>query len=148
MFIRLHFVLLVLTLPCAAADFPGIQPFINEMVVKHEFERETLVQIFQRAQHVPAVINAISLPATVKPWTEYRANFINEKRISAGLKFWQLHEQTLQRAEWEFGVPPEIIVAIIGVETMYGRNSGKFSVLNALTTLAFDYPPREAFFRS
>ena len=147
MFMRLYF-LLLFTFPCAAAELPSIQPFIDEMVSKHEFERDHLVKIFERAQHVPAVINAISLPSTIKPWTEYRANFINDKRITAGLKFWQLHEETLERAEWEFGVPQEIIVAIIGVETMYGRNSGKFSVLNALTTLAFDYPPREAFFRS
>lgn len=147
MFMRLHF-LLLLSFPCAAADLPGILPFIDEMAAKHEFRKDELVQVFERAQHVPAVIQAISLPATVKPWTEYRANFLNEKRISAGLKFWQQHQQTLQRAEWEFGVPQEIIVAIIGVETLYGRNSGKFSALNALTTLAFDYPPREAFFRS
>ena len=147
MFMRLYF-LLLFTFPCAAAELPGIPLFIDEMVSKHEFEREKLVKIFERAQHVPAVINAISLPSTIKPWTEYRANFINDKRITAGLKFWQLHEETLKRAEWEYGVPQEIIVAIIGVETMYGRNSGRFSALNALTTLAFDYPPREVFFRS
>ena len=145
---RVYFLLLLLPFSCAAAELPGILPFVDEMVAKHEFRKDELVQVFERAQHVPAVIDAISLPATIKPWTEYRANFINENRITAGLKFWQLHQQTLQRAEWEFGVPQEIIVAVIGVETLYGRHLGRFSALNALTTLAFDYPPREAFFRS
>lgn len=147
MIMRLAFILL-LAQPCAAADLPGIPPFIDEMVSKHQFKRDELEQIFQRTQRVQAVIDAISLPATIKPWPEYRANFINKKRIQEGLIFWMRHEEVLKRAEWEYGVPQEIIVAVIGVETMYGRNSGRFSALEALTTLAFDYPPRANFFRS
>lgn len=131
-----------------AADLPGIPQFIDEMVEKHHFKRDELVQIFQRVHHRQAVINAISAPATLKPWPEYRAAFINDKRISGGLQFWQLHAEALQRAEYQYGVPQEIIVALIGIETSYGRNSGKFSVLDALTTLAFDYPRRAEFFRS
>ncbi len=148
MIMRLTFILLLPALPCAAAELPGIPAFIDEMVSKHEFKRDELEQVFQRTQHVQAVIDAISLPATIKPWVEYRANFINNKRIDGGLKFWLRYEEALKRAEWEYGVPQEIIVAVIGVETMYGRNSGRFSALEALTTLAFDYPRRADFFRS
>ncbi len=147
MFMRLSLALL-LAQPCAAAELPGIPQFIDEMVSRHQFKRDDLVQIFQRTQRVQAVIDAISLPATIKPWPEYRANFVNDKRINEGLKFWLSHEETLKQAEWEYGVPQEIIVAVIGVETMYGRNSGRFSTLDALTTLAFDYPRRADFFRS
>ena len=147
MFMRLFFFLL-LAQPCAAADLPGIPQFIDEMVSKYGYQRDELVQIFERAQHLPAVINAMSLPSTAKPWIEYRANFLDDKRIKEGLKFWQQHQQTLSWAEWEYGVPQEIMVAIIGVETMYGRNAGRHNTLDALTTLAFDYPRRAVFFRS
>ena len=150
MILRLFFALLLLLVsPCLrAADLPGISQFIDEMVAKHQFKRDELVQIFQRAQYRQAVIDAISTPATIKPWPEYRAIFINPKRINGGLQFWQHYADTLQRAEKQYGVPQEIIVALIGVETMYGSNSGKFSVLEALTTLAFDYPRRADFFRN
>ena len=149
MIIRLCFILpLLLAFPCAAAELPGIPAFIDEMVIKHQFERAELEQIFQRAQYRQAVIDAITTPATIKPWPEYRANFVNDKRISGGLQFWQRHAKALQIAQRQYGVPQEIIVAVIGVETQYGRNSGKFGVLDALTTLAFDYPRRADFFRS
>ena len=150
MILRLFFALLLLfALPCArAAELPGIPQFIDEMVEKHHFKRDELVQVFKRAQRLQAVIDAISRPATLKPWPEYRASFINDQRINGGLQFWQLHAEALQRAEKQYGVPQEIIVALIGIETSYGRNSGKFSALDALTTLAFDYPRRADFFRS
>ena len=141
--------LLIFAVPCACAvELPGIPQFIDEMVAKHQLKRDELVQVFKRAQRLPAVIDAISKPATLKPWPEYRATFINDKRISGGLQFWSLHADALQRAEKQYGVPQEIIVALIGVETMYGNNSGKFSALDALTTLAFDYPRRADFFRN
>lgn len=142
--------LLFILLPALAhsADLPGIPAFIDEMVAKHQFKREELVRTFKRAEHKPDVIAAISKPATMKPWAEYRAAFINQQRIDGGIKFWNKHEATLKRAEKQFGVPQEYIVAIIGVETLYGKNAGKFRTLDALTTLAFDYPKREEFFRS
>jgi len=141
--------LLLLAVPCArAADLPGIPQFIDEMVSKHQFKRDELVQVFERAEHRQSVIDAISRPATLKPWTEYRAAFVNDQRIGGGLQFWQLHADALQRAEKQYGVPQEIIVALIGVETTYGRNAGKYSTLDALTTLAFDYPRRADFFRN
>ena len=149
MVIRFHFMLLLLlVLPCAAADLPGIPLFIDEMVAKHQFKRAELVQVLQRAQYRQAVIDAISKPATIKPWPEYRANFINPKRINDGVQFWARYAEALRVAEMQYGVPQEIIVSVIGVETLYGRNSGKFSALDALTTLAFGYPRRTEFFRS
>ena len=149
MLLRLLFSLLLLSAPLCtrAADLPGIPRFIDEMVDKHQFSRDELVKIFERAQHQQAVLNAIAMPATIKPWTEYRAAFVNEQRIRGGLQFWEIHADTLQRAEAQYGVPQEIIVALIGVETHYGRNSGKFNTLDALTTLAFEYPRRADFFR-
>ena len=131
-----------------AAELPGIPQFIDEMVVKHQFSRDELEKVFARAQHRPEVIEAISRPATIKPWLEYRAAFVNSKRIQLGLEFWNKYRQTLRRAEKKYGVPQDIIVAVIGVETIYGQNAGRFLVLDALTTLAFDYPRRADFFRS
>ncbi len=131
-----------------AADMPAIPAFIGEMVAKHQFKREELVRTFKRAERRQDVIDAISKPATMKPWAEYRATFVNQQRVDGGIKFWNKYEATLKRAEKQYGVPQEYIVAIIGVETLYGRNAGKFRTLDALTTLAFDYPKREEFFRS
>jgi len=130
-----------------SVTLPGIPEFIDEMVAKHQFRQDELTNVFARAQHRPAVIEAISRPATIKPWLEYRAAFVNRKRIDAGLLFWNKYRHSLHRAEQKYGVPQEIIVAVIGVETLYGENVGKFRVLDALTTLAFDYPRRAEFFR-
>lgn len=131
-----------------SATLPGIPEFIDEMVARHQFKRDELENVFAQAQHRPAVIEAISRPATIKPWPEYRAAFVNRKRVRLGLEFWDKYRQTLRRAERKYGVPQEIIVAVIGVETIYGQNAGNFRVLDALTTLAFDYPRRADFFRS
>src|SRR3989338_1569007 len=131
-----------------AAELPGIPQFIDDMVVKHQFRRDELENVFARAQHRPDVIELISRPATIKPWLEYRAAFVNKKRVRLGLEFWNKYRQTLRRAEKKYGVPQEVIVAVIGVETIYGQNAGSFLVLDALTTLAFDYPRRADFFRS
>ncbi|HUW26656.1 MAG TPA: lytic murein transglycosylase B [Gallionella sp.] len=131
-----------------SATLPGIPEFIDEMVAKHQLKRDEMEKIFDRAQHLPEVIELISKPATIKPWLEYRAAFVNRRRVQFGLEFWGKYRKTLLRAEQQYGVPQEIIVAVIGVETIYGRNAGNFRVLDALTTLAFDYPRRAAFFRS
>ena len=131
-----------------AATLPGIPEFIDEMVVKHKFKRAELEKVFNEAQYLPNVIETISRPATLKPWPEYRAAFVNPERISLGLKFWKKYRQTLQSAERQYGVPQEIILAGIGVETVYGQDAGNFRTIDALTTLAFDYPRRADFFRS
>jgi len=131
-----------------AATLPGIPEFIDNMVARHQFDRAELEKVFARAQHQPQVIEAISRPATIKPWLEYRASFVNPERIKFGLEFWRKYRQALQSAEQKYGVPQEIILAVIGVETVYGRDVGKYRVLDALTTLAFDYPRRADFFRA
>ncbi len=131
-----------------AADLPQIPQFIDEMVARHQFHRAELTEAFQRAQHRPAIIKAITSPSTTRPWPEYRASFVNDKRINGGVEFWLKHEAALLRAEKEYGVPPEIIIAVIGVETIYGQLAGGFRTLDALVTLAFDFPRRAPFFRS
>jgi membrane-bound lytic murein transglycosylase B len=139
----------ILAFSCAfAADLPGIPEFINEMVAKHQFKREELVQVFHEAEHRQDVIDAMNTPSTLKPWLEYRAAFINPQRIDGGMKFWLKHAEALDRAEKLYGVPQEIIIAVIGVETLYGRHAGNYRTLDALTTLTFDYPRRVEFFRS
>jgi membrane-bound lytic murein transglycosylase B len=131
-----------------AVTLPGIPEFIDEMVAKHKFKRAELEKVFEVAQDTPSVIDAISRPSTSKPWLEYRANFVNPQRIKLGLEFWRKYRGTLRRAELKYGVPQDIIVAVIGVETIYGQDAGNFRTLDALTTLAFEYPQRAQFFRS
>lgn len=136
-----------MTAPVFAATLPGIPEFIDEMVDKHHFKHSELASLFEQANYKPRIIEAISRPATQKPWLEYRAAFVNESRIKPGLVFWKKYQVALARAEKEYGVPPEIIVSLIGVETLYGQNEGNFRTLDALTTLAFDYPRRADFFK-
>lgn len=149
---KLHLIL-TLTLPLVwsqahAADLPGIPQFIDEMVAKHQFNREELQQTFQQVEYRPDVIAAITAPATIKPWYEYRASFLNPLRINGGVEFWKQNAEALKRAEQQYGVPQEMIIAVIGVETLYGRRAGRFRTMDALTTLAFDFPRRADFFRS
>lgn len=131
-----------------AVELQGIPQFVDEMVEKHQFNRDELDKVFQHVEYRPDVIAAISAPATTRPWLQYRAAFINPLRIRKGVEFWQQHEKALRRAELKYGVPQEIIVAVIGVETLYGKQSGGFRTVDALTTLAFDYPRRADFFRN
>lgn len=132
----------------AATLRPEVESFIDEMAVKHGFERGALRALFRRLEPRPAVIRAMSTPGTARPWHEFRALYIEERRIAGGVEFWRRNASALSRAAREFGVPEEIIVATIGVETVYGRNTGRFKVLEALAMLAFDYPPRAALFRA
>ena len=118
------------------------------MVAKHQFRRDELTRLFERAQYQQAAIDAISAPSTLKPWPEYRANFINDARVAAGLRFWKNNAEAIRRAEEVYGVPQEVIVALLGVETFYGKQAGNFRTVDALATLAFNYPPRAQFFRS
>ena len=139
--------LLLASIPAWAYDSPAIPPFIDEMVAKHQFRRDELVRVFEHAQYKQASIDAMTTPPTLKPWVEYRANFVNDARIAAGLKFWDKNAEILRRAEERFGVPEEIIVALLGVETFYGQQAGTFRTVDALSTLAFGYPPRADYFR-
>ena len=124
------------------------QGFIDEMVRDHGFAAEPLRQWLGQAEKKQNILDAISRPAEkTKTWKEYRPIFIVPARIDNGVTFWRDNRAALTRAEREFGVPAEYIVAIIGVETNYGKNTGSHRVIDALTTLAFDYPPRAPFFR-
>ncbi|MGH1372593.1 MAG: lytic murein transglycosylase B [Cellvibrionaceae bacterium] len=126
---------------------PQAQAFMDELVSKHDFSREELQQWFAQAEKKQSILNAMSRPAEkTKTWGEYRNIFIQPSRIDKGVEFWIEHKDTLERAEEVYGVPAEIIVAIIGVETRYGSNKGSYKVIDALSTLAFDYPKRSAFF--
>jgi membrane-bound lytic murein transglycosylase B len=145
--IRIFLVLLFIQCTAQAVELPGIPAFIDEMVAKHQFKREELQQAFSRAEYRTDVIESISKPAILRPWVEYRPTFINPQRIEGGVQYWRKHASALKRAERKYGVPQEIILGIIGVETMYGRNAGRYLALDALTTLAFVYPRRAEFFR-
>ena len=126
-----------------------VQAFVQELVKRHGFVEPELNKVFARAKRADPVLEAISRRAErVHSWDQYRAVMVTERRIAEGVEFWKKHQRALERAEKRFGVPPEVVVAIIGVETFYGRNTGSWRVVDALTTLAFDYPPRAGFFRN
>ncbi len=152
---RVNFVItisLVLASLHVQADYSqrdDVQQFIDDMVEKHEFVRDDLESKLASAQKLDGVLEAIAKPAEkVLTWKDYRKIFVTEKRINRGNQFLEDNRELLQRAENEFGVPAEVITAIIGVETYYGRLSGKTQVFDSLVTLGFDYPPRARFFRS
>jgi membrane-bound lytic murein transglycosylase B len=126
---------------------PEVDAFIDEMVSVHGHERDALRQLFAGVKVRESILRAMSAPATARPWFEFRRRMVDSLRVEAGVRFWTEHAATLERAGREFGVPPEIIVATIGIETLYGRHMGNVRVLDALATLAFDYPPRAQFFR-
>ena len=132
----------------ASPTRPEIKTFIDEMVAEHGFSEPKLEAIFSKVQFQPSIINLISAPSSAIPWSQYRSRFVNPQRIKNGISFWNRHANILQRANKEYGIPEEIIVAIIGVETAYGTSTGKHRVIDALTTLAFDFPKRAEFFRS
>jgi membrane-bound lytic murein transglycosylase B len=135
--------------PAAYGERPEVRAFIQDLVQRHGFIEAELTYLFSRVRRTDQVIEAIERPAEkTRTWRDYRAPFLEERRIQDGLAFWRAHRGTLARAERAYGVPPEVIVAIIGVETFYGRNTGRWRVVDALSTLAFDYPPRAGFFRA
>ncbi|MEY4592912.1 MAG: hypothetical protein RIR18_1807 [Pseudomonadota bacterium] len=129
---------------------PEVVQFIQEMAKNHHFNQRQLTKQFSAIRSNPKVIRFIRPPVSPgqRSWARYQPRFVNSGRIDAGVKFWNTHAKTLERAEKEYGVPAEIIVGIIGVETIYGRHTGNFGTLEALATLAFDYPPRADFFRT
>lgn len=126
---------------------PQVSALISEMTSEHGFAEEQLSEVFAAAERKQTILDAISRPAEkTKQWKDYRPIFLNNSRISNGASFWQKHADALARAEQEYGVPAQMIVAIIGVETLYGGNTGSWRVIDALSTLCFDYPPRAVFF--
>jgi len=125
----------------------NIKIFIENMVEKHGFDKKELSSILTQAESKESILNAISRPAErTLTWNQYRDIFIKDERIEAGVKFWKEHSETLNLISEETGVSIEILVGIIGVETYYGRITGGYRVIDALSTLAFDYPKRSPFF--
>jgi membrane-bound lytic murein transglycosylase B len=147
---------LIYTAACMLIPFPAIadysehpdaQIFIDKMVNDHKSDRAHVISLMQNASKKQSIIDAMNRPAEkVKSWADYRNIFIQERRIDQGVKFWAENQSSLARASKKYSVAPEVIVAIIGVETSYGRNKGSYRVIDALSTLAFDYPRRSAFF--
>lgn len=126
---------------------PDVQRYIDEQVASGQFNRAELEVVFANVTPKPAILNVLDRPSTSRPWYQFRGNFYNERLIRNGVAFWQAHHETLQRAEDTYGVAPEMVVAILGIETNYGRNTGSFRLADALTTIAFDYPRRAEYFR-
>ncbi|PPC91749.1 MAG: lytic murein transglycosylase B [Methylobacter sp.] len=134
------------TVQPAYAESPAINGFIAQMTAKHQFDATELHTLFKQVTIQNEIIEKITSPAEALPWQKYRDLFLTEKRIENGIKFWNDNASTLNAVEQHYGVPAEVIVAIIGVETSYGQRKGGFRVIDALSTLAFAYPPRSAFF--
>jgi membrane-bound lytic murein transglycosylase B len=136
--------------PAYAGDYvdnPAAAVVIDELIAEEGFSRGELEDLLGAAQRKDSILKAIARPAEkTKAWHEYRQIFVTDTRTRQGVEFYNAYAASLQRAEREFGVPAEIIVAIIGVETRYGRNKGSYRVIDALSTLAFDYPRRSSFF--
>jgi len=129
---------------------PAVIGFAEDLAARHGFDAREIVRQIGQTKPNAKVLQLIKPPAspTQRSWERYRPRFLNERRIERGVEFWQQNSAKLTRARALYGVPEEIIVAIIGVETEYGRNTGGFRVLEALATLAFHYPPRAEFFRT
>ncbi|HTD04255.1 lytic murein transglycosylase B [Undibacterium sp.] len=138
------------------AQWKEVSEFIDQMVQTHGFDRDKLAAIFDNTRYVESAIKLIKPAPTGRPknWKAYRARFVEPKRIEAGIAFWDQYADALTRAENQYGVPAEIIVGLIGVESIFGRMTGGFRVMDTLTTLAFAYPDtptraaRMDFFRS
>ena len=127
---------------------PGADAFVEQMVSRHGMDPERLAALLGQARKSDSIIKAMTRPAEAMPWHRYRPIFMTDKRIAEGAAFWRENAILLAEVEQEFGVPAAIVVAIIGVETSYGKILGAYRVIDALTTLGFHYPPRTTFFRS
>jgi membrane-bound lytic murein transglycosylase B len=126
---------------------PDVRAFVDEMVEKNGMNRAELNRLFANAESKQAILDAISRPAErTIPWFEYRERFLTPQRIQKGIAFWKQHPERLA-AVTAAGLPAQIAVGILGVETSFGEITGRYRVIDALSTLAFDYPPRSPFFR-
>ena len=124
-----------------------VQQFIDMMVEKHDYSRLQLAIWFQNVVKQEETLKSLDKPAESLPWHRYRKIFMTDERVNKGVDFWKANRETLERARDEYGVPPEIITAIVGVETFYGKYKGKYPVFDTLVTIAFDYPKRATFFK-
>jgi len=150
MFIAVILVLGMLTVSPAWATSalqPQIKDFIEEMVDRYAFDRLKLETAFAQVKILPDALKLISAPSSSISWNKYHERFVNQQRITGGVNFWRKHAQILAKASQIYGVPEEIIVAIIGIETNYGTSTGSYRVIDTLTTLAFQFPRRAEYFR-
>ena len=136
----------------AAAPFdvhrPEIAQWVAEVVSHDGWKRKSVVKLLAKAQPQPKILEIMTRPLErVAPWWEYREHFMTQERIDKGAELWREHRRALERVSAAYHVPAEYLVAIVGVETFYGRTTGRYRVLDALATLAFDYPPRGGYFR-
>jgi len=135
---------LVASLPATA--HPGAEAFARNLAQDGGIDIEYIRNVIENAEYQQSIIDAITRPAEAKPWHEYRKIFIRETRIDGGVEFWRANRSLIERVAAEFGVPAEFMLAIVGVETNYGLNTGSYRVLDALVTLGFYYPRRSDFF--
>lgn len=134
--------------PAPAPLRPDVEAFIANMVERHGMEAGALRDLLGPLKPLPSIVKAVSAPSTSRPWREYRPMNVDKGRIEGGVKFWKANEAALVRARQVHGVPESIIVAILGVETRYGRITGTHRVLDALYTLGFEVPGRNEYFKS
>jgi len=146
--------LLIICLGCAsiwsaaAEQHPGADAFVDRMVEEYGLDADKVRATLAAAEYKQSIIDAITRPAEGKPWHEYRKIFLTRTRVVDGVRYWQQHAELIDQVAARYGIAPEVILAIIGVETSYGRNTGSYRVLDALVTLGFYYPRRAEFFSS
>ena len=133
--------------PDAAAVSKAQHDFAQQLERDGGPSEASVLALLDKAHYLQSVIDAITRPAEAKPWKDYRPIFVTERRIADGAAFYRANSALLKRIEADYGVPAELVVTILGVETNYGRVTGRYRVLDALSTLAFHYPPRQDFFR-
>jgi len=153
---RFSWLALALILPMTAAlaaekepgeePHPGAAAFVDRVVSKYGLDPGDVQNVLSQARYQQSIIDAITRPAEIKPWHEYRRIFVTPTRIGSGVEFWRANADLLGEVSERFGVPVEVIVAIVGIETSYGLNTGSYRVIDALATLGFYYPKRGAFF--
>lgn len=132
--------ILILSASCMAEQHPGAEEFASKVAAENEMNAEEVMELLLDARYKQSIVDAMTRPAEGKPWYKYRPIFITDDRIDQGIEFWQKHADLVALASERFQVDPQIIVAIIGVETFYGRITGSYRVLDALATLSFYYP--------
>jgi len=126
-----------------------VQDYVNDLVKHQGLDADYVLAMLESTETQQSILDAMARPAErTKPWREYRAIFMTPERIQAGVEFWKENEARLKTVSEKTGVPPEMLAGIVGVETFFGQRTGKFRILDSLSTLAFDYPPRSRFFRS
>lgn len=128
-------------------DYPELGLFIDEMLEKHNFDEEALTALFEEAELRDDILEIMARPGEAQPWYKYKTRFLTREHVDRGIRFWRRNRLAVDRASKQFGVPGEIVVSIIGIETNYGRTPGRHRVIDALTTLMLKSPTRKAFFR-